>query len=582
MSVSNGRLAVSSEAYVFPASFAQQRMWFMCQLNPRAHRAYHMSGAFDVDGTLDVDVLRAAAEILVERHEVLRTRFVLFDEDERQLGGELCQVVEPEGSLPVDTVAVPDGQWEAELADDPPLDLDALPLARMRLLTDSSGQQMLQFTAHHIVCDGWSVAVFFDELATVYGAIAAGRPPGLPAAALQYVDFSEWQREQTDGLIEDLAYWRTRLADTPPLALPSDRERPPLPSFRGGRIPVHLPAPLAAAVARFASTERATPFQVLLSAYQVLFARRSGQPDFGIGTPVAGRGRPELERGIGVFVNTVVLRADLSGDPTYRELVRRVRDASLDDFAHQDVPFEQVVAQVAPDRDLRRSALFQVFFAMQNTPAPVVELPGARLTAREVPRDTAMFDLRLALRPDGDALDGWLEFNADLFDEDTARRMAIEWLDIVEELLDEPDAKVRFDRAALTAPTRPATATAAGDDRPRGPRTPLEAELAAIFCTLLGRDELDIRASFFDLGGNSLLAVRAMRQIRRAMRVAVPVETIFALTSVEQLAEAIEAPEILAGTPDSEGIRVDIESMWRHENRPADQPATTQPEGDHR
>ncbi|WP_086663573.1 condensation domain-containing protein [Lentzea kentuckyensis] len=532
----SGRLA---ESYVFPASFAQQRMWFLCQLNPEAHRTYHMSGEFEVDGELDLEVLREALAVLVARHEILRTRFVLFDEDDERFGGRLCQVIEPTGEIPLDET-------------DEPFELDRLPLLRMRL----SGR-VLRLDAHHIICDGWSLAVFFDELAECYRAITGGRSPDLPELPIQYADFSEWQREQAARL--DLAFWRDRLAGVPSLALPTDRPRPERQSFRGGRVDVHLPPVLTRRVADLAAQERATTFMVLLAAFEALLARRSGQADFAVGTPVAGRGMPEVERSIGLFVNTVVLRADIDGDPTFRELVRRVRDTSLDSFSHQDAPFEQVVEQVAPDRS---RSLFHVFFAVQNTPAPVVDLPGARLTPRDVPRDTAMFDLRLALRPDGDAMSGWLEYNSDLFDLPTAQRIAAEWLDVVEEMLDEPDARVEFDRADLVAAAAPVTLERTSPE----PRTQLETELTDIFRRLLGRDELDVRTSFFEMGGTSLLAVRAMRQIRRTLRVAIPVETIFSLTSVEKLARAIESPESVAGTPDSEGIRDEVEAMWRNEN----------------
>jgi acyl carrier protein len=319
----------------------------------------------------------------------------------------------------------------------------------------------------------------------------------------------------------------------------------------------------------FAAAERATPFMVLLAAWQVALARWSGQRDFAIGTPVAGRNRPELERSIGLFVNTVVLRADLSGRPAFREIVRRTRATTLDCFALQEVPFERIVQRVVPGRDLRRSPLFQVFFSLQNAPSADIGLPGARVTLREVPRHTAMFDLRLSLRPEADTLTGWLEYNRDLFDEATARDVLGQWRSLLDELLDAADEPVELGAGNSAAPTAgPPPAETAEPGRPVGPRTRLEADLLDIFRELLGRDDADINTSFFDCGGNSLLAVRAMRQIRRTLRASVPVETIFSLTSVAQLAKAIEAPETMAAIPDSEAITTDVNAMWHDETQP--------------
>lgn len=566
------RLAESMESYVFPASFAQQRLWFLCQINPQANRAYHMTITYTVDGTLDTRWLRAALATLVDRHEILRTRFVLFDESAERFGGELCQVIEQSGVLPVLERTTEAERLHDTLGDVTEFRPDVLPLATIRLFHVRDGDDVLQLVAHHLIFDGWSAAVFMDELAAEYAA-AAGGTRVANAEPMQYADFSEWQRNRLQELDADLGYWRTKLAGVPALDLPNLPERPARQSFRGARIGAHLPSRLVRRVERLAQDERATPFMVLLAAWQATLARRADQTDFAVGTPVAGRTRPELERGIGLYVNTVVVRADLTGDPTFRELVRRTRVTCLDGFSRQEVPFERIVQQAAPKRDLQRSPLFQVFFTMQAVPSPSPSLSGARLVPRDTPKFTAMFDLRLSLEPDGDALGGWLEYSTDLFDEPTACELLAEWHDLLEELLEVPDRPVELDGSALGVPEALDRRALQDHESPaeasRQPRTQLEAELLSIFRELLGDDHLDIRMSFFDCGGTSLLAVRAMRQIRRVLRVSIPVETIFSLTSVERLAAAIESPETVAGTPDSEGIQDDVTALWRVETDPA-------------
>nr|WP_158102700.1 non-ribosomal peptide synthetase [Lentzea kentuckyensis] len=355
-----------------PASHAQERLWFLNEMD--AGRAYLMRGAVRLPGPVDVDRLERALREIVRRHEPLRTGFVHED-------GQVWQRILP--SVDFELSREPD---------DRPFDLTSPPLLRASLTGD-----VLTLTAHHLVCDGWSLSVFFDELSTLYD---GGLPPELP---IQHADFAVWQRQQEP----DLDHWRRTLKDLEPIGLPTDRPRPPTQTYRGDRVPVSL------STGELAQDCGATPFMALLAAYQAVLATWSGDPDFAVGTPVAGRGHPGLERAIGLFAETVVVRADVSGNPTLRELVGRVKAASLEAFSRQDVPFERVVRAVDPHRDTSRSPLFQVFFAMQNTP-PV------RLPLVELPTDTAKFDLWLSVDPAGD---GWLEYNTDLFDRDTAQRL---------------------------------------------------------------------------------------------------------------------------------------------------------------
>jgi amino acid adenylation domain-containing protein len=424
------------DCYVFPASFGQQRLWFLCQLDSSAAQAYHLGTAVRVRGPLNVTALRRAFDVVVQRHEALRTRFVLPEDDDAEPGaeGQLVQVIAAAGRLPVtelDLASRPEPEIRAALAAEHarPFDLEWGPLLRGCVARTGPDEHVLLLTMHHIVGDGWSLAVLGREVSAAYAALRDGADPALPGLVVQYADYAEWQRDQLAGpeYRASLESRKQALAGMPVLELPTDRPRPMRQSYHGSRVPVRLPASLVAAVSAIGRAERATPFMVLLAAWQAVLGRLSGQRDFGIGMPVAGRSRPEIEPLIGFFVNTVVLRADLSGEPSFRELVARTRDIALDVLAHQQVPFEKLVGELAPERDLSRPPLFQVSFAYQNTPRAALELAGTQVEQVTLPADTAAFDLSLALHPSGNQVSGWLEYNSDLFDEGTARQIAGYW-----------------------------------------------------------------------------------------------------------------------------------------------------------
>jgi amino acid adenylation domain-containing protein len=394
---------------LLPLSFAQQRLWFLHRLEP-ASAAYNMPLAVRLAGEVDVPALAAALQEIVRRHEVLRTRFV-------EVGGEPGQVVldDPEILLRVVEEAV----LEDEAAR--PFDLATEPPVRallMRAKTAGGAPAVpgwiLLVTFHHIASDGWSLGVLARELRELY----EGR--ALPPLPLQYGDFAVWQRERR--LSADLpAWWREQLAGVPPLDLPTDRPRSAEPSSRGDQ--VALTVPLAPAAA-FARAHGCTLYMALLAAFEALLGRWADQTGFAVGTPVAGRGWRELEGLIGCFVGTLAMRTDLSGDPTAAELARRVRQTALAAYAHEDVPFERLVEELAPERDLGRSPVFQAMLALQNAPLPELSLGGAALEPLEVRTGAAKFELTLSLREVGEALTGTLEYRADLFDRATAQRLA--------------------------------------------------------------------------------------------------------------------------------------------------------------
>jgi amino acid adenylation domain-containing protein len=424
-----------------PLSFAQQRLWFLDRLEPGG-RLYVIPAGIRLRGRLVPAALAAACREIVRRHEALRTRFPARD-------GRPAQEIDAAADVPLPLIdltglgsegarAAAAGRAAAAAAH-LPFDLARGPLLRLGLLRLDREEHLLLAVVHHVVADGWSLGVFLRELAALYRAGTAAGPsataPVLPALPVQYADFALWQRRWLRGaaLERQLDWWRRRLRGVPPLALPTDRPRPPLPAHRGARRGVVLPDALAGAVAALARRERVTVFMTLLGAFAAVLGRHAGQEDFAIGYPIANRNRLELEPLIGFFANTLVLRADLAGDPTGRTLLARCRDAALGAYAHQDLPFEKLVEELRPERDLSRTPLFQAMLAFQNVPPRLpeagLELPGLELTAADVPGPAvARFDLTLSLlerrRGGPPSLAGALEWDADLFDPATAARLA--------------------------------------------------------------------------------------------------------------------------------------------------------------
>jgi amino acid adenylation domain-containing protein len=411
-----------------PLSFAQQRLWFLDRLEPGS-AVYNIPILLRFDGPLQPGLLSAALTGVVRRHEALRTTF------EVPVGAaEPVQVVHPPAvrALPVvDLAGLPEREAEAaRLAADEarrPFDLRRGPLLRPVLLRLGPDGHRLLVNLHHIVADGGSVEVLQRELAVLYAAFAAGRPSPLPELPVQVPDFAVWQRRWLAGaeLERQLAFWRGRLASPPAFELPADRPRPAVWSYRGAALEAELPETLAGALERLGRGHGATPFMALLAGFLTLLHRYTGQEDLLVGTPVSGREKAEVEGLIGFFVNTLPLRAGLEGEPTFAELLARVRDSALAAYAHQDVPFERLVAEVAPERDLSRNPLFQMIFAFLDGWEPVPVAPGLTMAGAEgVHTGTAKFDLSFHVSRTAGRLRLWLEYATDLFDGATVRRLA--------------------------------------------------------------------------------------------------------------------------------------------------------------
>ncbi|HEX5718866.1 MAG TPA: condensation domain-containing protein, partial [Thermoanaerobaculia bacterium] len=425
-----------------PLSFAQQRLWFLDRFEPGG-AAYNIPAAVGLDGRLAPAVLERAVREVERRHEALRTTFA-------ESGGQPVQVVSPEPRLDlplVDLRRLPGAQGELEarrLAASEalrPFDLEAGPLVRAKLLRLGETEHVALVTFHHIVADGWSMGLFLEELAALYGAFSRAEPSPLPELPIQYADFALWQRSWLAGevLSSELGYWRRQLAGAPrSLELPTDRPRPAAQTFRGRSLPVSLSPELTGAVARLGSRAGVTPFMTLLAAFQALMGRLARTEDVVVGTPIAGRNRRETESLIGFFVNTLVLRTDLGGDPTASELLGRVRQTALSGYAHQDVPFERLVEELQPERDLSFHPLFQVVFVLQNAPRGSFELPGLTLTPLAAEGETAKFDLTLSLQETAAGLQGSLEHNTDLFDGATLERWLGSFRVLLEGMIEAP------------------------------------------------------------------------------------------------------------------------------------------------
>ncbi|MFN0165020.1 MAG: amino acid adenylation domain-containing protein [Bryobacteraceae bacterium] len=427
----------------WPLSFAQQRLWFMNELVP-GNAFYNIDNAMRLRMPLDIGALERSLHEILRRHESLRTTFHTVD-------GQPVQVIAPEGrfDLPfIDLSGLPPADREPrarEIATEEaqrPFDLAAGPLLRTNLLRFDEDDYLFLLTMHHIVSDGWSMGVFFNELTKLYIAFSEGHAFPLAELPIQYADFAVWQRKwlQGDRLKEQLDYWRTQLTDLPALQLPTDRPRPAVPTYRGALHTVKFPDKAAAVLKKLGKGEGVTSFMTYLAVFQTLVYRYTGQEDFAIGSPIVGRSRPELEGLIGFFVNSLVLRANLSGNPTFRELLQRVHKMALGAYAHQDLPFEMVVEELQPERDVNRNPLFQIMFQLYNTERET-DSAGA-LTQFEVRRGTANFDIAFHLDEGPARIQGQFEYSTDLLTAQTIARMGRHFVNLIESIAANPDQRI--------------------------------------------------------------------------------------------------------------------------------------------
>jgi amino acid adenylation domain-containing protein len=436
--------AAGDEVFVLPASSAQARMWFLAQLGDGD--AYAMPVAVRLRGVLDPGALADALTGIVRRHEVLRTTFAAKD-------GEPVQVVHPPAPVPLpltDLAALPQAEREAAaeriLRDEArrPFDLRRGPLLRALLIRLADDEHLALCAMHHIVSDGWSLEVLLRELGAGYAAALQGRPSPLPEPALQYADYAAWQRTWLtgDAAARQLDYWKTRLADAPVLELPVDHPRAAEPGSQGGRVAFRLSADVFAAVRALGARHRATPMITLLAAFKTLLARYTGSVDVVVGAPVAGRNRPELEELIGLFVNTLALRTELAGDPSFAQVVDRVRDTVVQAQAHQDLPFDRVADAVRTGADPRRNPLFEVSFTYASARRAEMRLPGLLLSAAPADAEATRLDLEAHLMEDEGGLYAALVYRAGLYERATMERMAGHFARLLDGALAAPETRI--------------------------------------------------------------------------------------------------------------------------------------------
>ncbi len=429
-----------------PLSFAQQRLWFLDRFNPESS-FYNVPTAIRLRGELNVTALKRSLNELLRRHESLRTSFSMLD-------GEAVQVIAPSLELDLsltDLTHLAETEAEAEArrlaAEDAqrPFDLQRAPLIRASLIRLSNEHHILLLNLHHIVTDGWSTGVLYRELAVAYRAFNAGEEPKLPELPIQYADFAVWQRNLLKGEVLEghLNYWRTQLAGAAPtINLPTDHPRPAVETFRGATHQVRMPATLLRSLRELSKQEGVTLFMTLLAGWQALLARYSGEEDVVVGSPIANRTRTTLEGLIGFFVNSLVLRTSFKGDPSFKELLARVREVTLGAYAHQDLPFEKIVEVLQPERELSHNPLFQVSFALQNAPQGVVDVGGIQMSTVNTARAIARFDLEFHLWEREQGLSGAVMYSTELFEAETIERLMNHYERLLTEVVAHPERRL--------------------------------------------------------------------------------------------------------------------------------------------
>lgn len=461
--------ATTGSALCLPASFTQERLWILNELDP-GNPTYNLAAAVRLRGSLDVSALRESLNHVVRRHETLRTRFNVID-------GRIFQVISPE--LELDLPLLPSTEFDpldfpeairrySNAIAQHRFDLTSGPLVRVALLKHTSDDHALFLTLHHTIADGWSTTVLIREVMEFYRAVPTGETPRLADLSIQYADFAQWQRKWLTEAIraKEVGHWKHRLANISPMDLPADYARPPIAQHKGERQTLVLPPALHSALLRMAKQQSATLFMVMLAAFKALLHRYTGNPDIVIGSPIAGRNRKQLEELIGCFLNTVVLRSDLAGDPPFSELLKQVRETCLDAYSHQDLPFEQLLQEINPSRDASRTPIFQVFFNMLNFPALRLDLPGLTVEEIEMPELHAKFDLTLYVQEKNETLRCDLVYDAQLFAADRMAEMLRQYEFLLRQFVEDPRQPI----------SNPSLLTTNAQSRLPNPRLPLDSQ----------------------------------------------------------------------------------------------------------
>ncbi len=526
-----------------PLSFSQERLWFIDQLEPGRYSAYNIPLALRITGVLNVPALEQSLNEILRRHEALRTTFVSVE-------GKPVQIIHPESTLTLAKVELQEfssNQREAKAMQSVveevkrPFDLSQGPLWRVTLLRLDEHEHLLLLTVHHIIMDAWSKGVLFQELAALYDVFSTGKPSPLPKLPVQYADFAVWQRQWLQGKILDvlLDYWKRQLgSNLSQLRLPTDRPRPALQTRQSAYQKQVLPKDLTKALKSLSRREGAMLFATLLAAFKVLLHRYTEQEDLFVCSPIANRNRKEIKELIGYFANLLILRTDLSGNPSFRELLGRVRKVASGGYAHQDVPVQHLISSL----NLLQAPLSQVMFALQNTAVHGLELSGLSVITMDVDGGTADFDLYLYLIEEAGTLSAVLKYNTDLFDEPTISQMLNHYRMVLENIVANPENPI-----SSLLPLSEAEQRQLLDKRSQqlsskresvyvAPRNPLELQLTQIWTQVLGISAISVKDNFFELGGKSLQAMNLFAQVEKTIGKTLPLNTLLQAPTVELLA----------------------------------------------
>lgn len=565
----SGRLVSPLPVNTYPASLAQRRLWFLHQLQSPTS-AYNVHVGLWLYGPLDLVALRSSLQEVVNRHESLRTTFAL----ERN---ELVQIVSPCGTatLPVkDFSGFPDPYpptyafAREQVAE--PFDLSTGPLFRAHVLRIGPEEHVLLCTMHHIITDAWSMQVFTKELATLYNGLTTGTTVDLPELAIQYGDYSEWQSRWLDSEVaqEKQAYWKHTLGHSPALLeLPYDAPRPVEQTFEGTTLALEVPAEISAGVGSLAREHKVTPFMALLAAFKILLYRYSGEPDILVGVPVAGRSQVETEPLIGFFVDTVVLRDKLTGNPQFLDLLAQVRDTTVNALANADVPFEKVVETLRPERNLSFNPVFQVMFSVIKSAIRSHTFGDLQAYPYIVYANSSILDLSAAFIEDSDGK-WWLQFdyNTILFKHDRIVRMFDDYMGLLRQITRNPETHIDDlafpgsvpSIAAMRAPARESNTAIASPTTKVSDRSQKideqEELLSEIWKDVLGVEEIGVHDNFFDVGGHSLLAARLTTQVQAATGRRIPVSAIFRAPTIAALSKVLQ--DDIVAQPDSVALKL--------------------------
>ncbi|GCE13513.1 condensation domain-containing protein [Tengunoibacter tsumagoiensis] len=550
---------MTEDTLSFPLSLSQEGMWLAIQITPES-AAYNIPYLLSLTGPVNKEIFARTLGDIIERHESLRTTFVFQD-------GEVAQIVSE--SLPL-----PYGEHDFRETPDPLaaahqfalqearrlFDLATGPLLRVWLLQLADEKYQLLCVFHHLISDGWSMDVFLRELSEIYTAYHQGQPQTLQPLPIHYADFAVWQRERLQGPIRQklLDHWQQALADAPPLlALASDHPRPSIPSLNGATHILELPHLLAERLIAVAQSEQCTLFMALLAVFQATLFRSTEQTDLIVGSPLANRTLAEVQGQIGLFTNMLPLRTKIEPELSWRQLLKQVRDTTLETYAHQELPFEELVKAIHPIRIPGASPCFQIAFSLQQSDQETLRLPGLLIKTLDLHNNTSKFDLTMNMKLTPEHFSATFIYSTDLFEAPTIQRLADHMQLVLEQILAQPDVQL----AALPAlvqisssvqPEPPIERTEQPEENgvPLALQRTLEQMLVEIWQQVLGVSELEVQDNFFDLGGYSLLMIQVQRQLQDLLHVQIALTDLFRSPTVQTMAHFLihgfpEVPALL-------------------------------------